>query len=71
MAGMFPAIFHRAMTGTRSDTGGKHPPAAEIPFINFVDAMFTTLIETPFTKAFDAVPPTATLPCVYRACNPD
>ena len=40
-------------------------------FIVFVDAMFTIFIERLFTKLFEAIAPTATFPCVYRACNPD
>ena len=83
MAGIFPAIslsgtswsdrsgFHRAMTASRSDTGGKHPQAAQILFIIFVDAMFTTSIERLFTKVFEAVARTAAFACVYRACNHD
>jgi len=39
--------------------------------LSFVDATFTILVERLFTKLFEAIPPTATFPCVYRACNPD
>ncbi len=46
-----------------------HPPRHF--FIIFVDAMFTISLERLFTKPFEAVAPTATFPCVYRACNPD
>jgi hypothetical protein len=57
----------RATTGTRSDAGIRGSNF----FIIFVDAIFTNLFERLFTKLFKAVPPTATFPCVYRACNPD
>ena len=39
--------------------------------LNFVDATFTIFVGRLFTKLFEAIPPTATFPCVYRACNPD
>jgi hypothetical protein len=51
--------------------GTKQPRAARIFLIIRVDAMFTTFIERPFTKAFDAIAPTATIPCVSRARNCD
>lgn len=37
----------------------------------FVDAAFTIFIERLFTTHFRAIPPPATFPCVYRACNSD
>ena len=37
----------------------------------FVDATFTIFVRALFTKLFEAIAPTATFPCVYRACNPD
>jgi hypothetical protein len=37
----------------------------------FVDQIFTTLIQSPFTNAFDVFAQTAAFPCVYRAGNAD
>jgi hypothetical protein len=34
-------------------------------FINFVDAIFTTLFERPFTNAFDVMARTPAFACVY------
>jgi len=34
-------------------------------FINFVDAIFTTLFERPFTNAFDVMAQTPGFACVY------
>jgi hypothetical protein len=43
----------------------------KIFFIIFVDAIFTTLFERLFTKAFDVTDASSANPCVYRACNAD
>jgi len=40
-------------------------------FITFVDVIFTTFIEPPFTNIFDASARNAAIACVYRACNVD
>jgi hypothetical protein len=40
-------------------------------FINFVDRIFTTLFERPFTNVFDVTEANAAISCVYRACNAD
>jgi hypothetical protein len=40
-------------------------------FIIFVDAIFTTLFERLFTKAFDVIGATPANCCLYRACNAD
>jgi hypothetical protein len=40
-------------------------------FSIFVDGMFTTLLERPFTKVFDVMAQIATNPCVYRGCHAD
>jgi len=40
-------------------------------FITFVDAIFTTFIERPFTNIFDASARNAAIACVYRACHVD
>jgi len=55
----------------RSDAGYKTTIRRKDFLIIPVDAMFTTFIERPFTKAFDAIAPTATIPCVSRARNCD
>jgi hypothetical protein len=55
----------------RGDTETKPTHAAANFFITFVDATFTILVERLFTKLFEAIAPTATFPCVYRACNSD
>ena len=36
-------------------------------FIIFVDAIFTTLFERPFTNAFDVMAKTPALACLYPA----
>jgi hypothetical protein len=41
--------------------------ASETFFINFVDAIFTTLFERPFTNAFDVIAPAGGSACVYPA----
>jgi hypothetical protein len=38
-------------------------------FIIFVDAIFTTLFERPFTNVFDVNAQSATNTCLYRARN--
>jgi hypothetical protein len=40
-------------------------------FIIFVDAIFTTLFECPFTNVFDVTNANAAIPCLYRACKAD
>jgi hypothetical protein len=42
----------RALLATTADTGTRGPQ--KIFFIIFIDAMFTTLLERPFTNSFDA-----------------
>jgi hypothetical protein len=37
----------------------------KILFINFVDAIFTTLLERPFTKVFDRLAQTLAIACLY------
>jgi hypothetical protein len=69
--GLFPAVFFCSQTGTRNDAGTKKSHAPANFFIIVVDATFTISVERLFTKPFEAIPPTATFPCVYRACNPD
>ena len=39
----------------------------KIFFIIFVDAIFTTLFECPFTNAFDVIAPAGGSACVYPA----
>jgi hypothetical protein len=39
--------------------------AAKTFFIHFVDAIFTTLFERPFTNAFDVMAQTIGFACVY------
>jgi hypothetical protein len=43
----------------------------KIFFIIFVDAIFTTLFQQPFTIAFDVIGANAANSCVYRAGNAD
>jgi hypothetical protein len=38
-------------------------------FVIFVDAIFTTLIEPPFTNVFEVAAPVAAIACLYRAGN--
>jgi hypothetical protein len=40
-------------------------------FIIFVDAIFTTLLPSPFTNTLDVIGANAAIPCVYRAGNAD
>jgi len=40
-------------------------------FIIFVDRIFTTLFDPPFTNVFDAPAPIAAIACLYRAGNAD
>ena len=68
---MFPGHFSFANTGTRNDAEINASHAAANFFIIFVDATFTIFVRPLFTKPFEAIGPTATFPCVYRACNPD
>jgi hypothetical protein len=49
--------------GSRIHTGGF--------FIIFVDRMFTTFIERPFTNASGAITETLAMSCLSRACNAD
>ncbi len=66
MAGASPAMTMEP----RSDAGEKIAPA-KIFFIIFVDGIFTTLFECPFTNVFDVTAQTQVFPCVYRRCNAD
>jgi hypothetical protein len=45
--------------------------AEKFPFIIFVDAIFTTLFERPFTNVFDVIGAKSANHCVCRACNAD
>jgi hypothetical protein len=45
--------------------------SAENSFIIFVDRIFTTFSELPFTNVFDAIAPIAAVSCLYPACNGD
>jgi hypothetical protein len=40
-------------------------------FATFIDRKFTTSIEQPFTKVFDAIAPLCAAACLYRARNAD
>jgi hypothetical protein len=44
--------------------------ATKIIFIIFVDAIFTTLFERPFTNVFDVIGAKSANHCMCRACNP-
>jgi hypothetical protein len=50
---------------------GSNPHAAKNFFIIFVDVMFTTLFERPFTKVFDVIGQIAANSCVYLGRNAD
>jgi len=73
MPGLAPGI--RVLSGNPCISvmtrGIKQLRAARNFLVILVDAMFTTFVERPFTKAFDAIAPTATIPCVSRARNCD
>jgi len=43
----------------------------KFPFIIFVDAIFTTLFERPFTNVFDVIGAKSANHCVCHACNAD
>jgi hypothetical protein len=58
MAGTSPAMTARTSS-------------PKILFIIFVDAIFTSLFERPFTKVFDVTGANPRFSCVYRACNAD
>jgi hypothetical protein len=61
----------RATTGPRNDPGHRNACPSRFFFIIFVDAIFTTLFERPFTKVFDVTAQSPTISCLYRACNAD
>jgi hypothetical protein len=47
------------------------PHAAQNLFIIFVDAMFTTLFERPFTKVFEVIAQIAAKSCLYPGRHAD
>jgi hypothetical protein len=49
----------------------KNSGVAEILFIIFIDAIFTTLFEPLFTKVFDVIRQTPAMACVYPARTTD
>jgi hypothetical protein len=51
----------------RGEKSARH----EIFFIIFVDVLFTTLFERPFTKVFDVIAQTTAGSCLYLARNAD
>jgi hypothetical protein len=50
-----------------SDGYAGHDDGTETFFIIFVDAIFTTLFERPFTNVFDVMAQTPASACVYPA----
>jgi hypothetical protein len=52
-------VAHPGMTKLNRDVDRK------TFFMHFVDAIFTTLFERPFTNAFDVMAQTAGFACVY------
>jgi hypothetical protein len=54
----------------RNDAGNKSARRKNF-FIIFIDAMFTTLFERPFTKVLEVIAQIAANTCVYRACHAD
>jgi hypothetical protein len=42
----------------------KNPRLFRIFFIIFVDVIFTSLFERPFTKVFEVIAQSATIPCL-------
>jgi hypothetical protein len=79
MAGNFPAIFFWRRRRVKLRVGGARPLQPVVlrgqicmpAFTIFVDRIFTTLFERPFTKLFDARCANAAFACLYRACNGD
>jgi hypothetical protein len=49
----------------------RNGPERERVFIIFVDRIFTTSLQRPFTNVFDVMAQNATIACVYRAGNAD
>jgi hypothetical protein len=68
MTGREGGAFAPRDYGNRSDAGAYF---AKNLFIIFVDAIFTTLFERPFTNTFDVIAQTRTFACLYRAGNAD
>jgi len=79
MAGTSPAMtMERGIIGRFSIgqwnpqlCGPTNPHRAEYFFVIFVDEIFTTLFEPPFTNVSDAIAPIAAISCLYRAGNGD
>ena len=59
------------VTTERSDAGSQNLRRFRFFFIIFVDAIFTSLFEHPFTKVFEVIVQSATISCLYRPCNAD
>ncbi len=55
----------------RNGIGRKILQPREKPVITFVDGIFTTFIERPFTNTSDPTSQNAVIACVYRARNAD
>jgi len=51
----------------RASRGARNGTASIRAFTGFVDAMFTTLLQAPFTNAFDVTPRFQARACVWRA----
>jgi hypothetical protein len=60
-------------SGTRGNcfTPSRDEGDKPIFFIIFVDRIFTSLFERPFTKVFEVIAQSTTIPCLYRACHAD
>jgi hypothetical protein len=79
MAGNFPAIFFWSRRRVKLRAHGAGSPQPVVlrgqicmpAFTIFVDRIFTTLFERPFTKLFDVISANAAIACVYRTCNGD
>jgi len=57
------------MTALANGTRTNESACCENSFTIFVDRIFTTLIEPPFTNVLDAAAPIAAISCLYRAGN--
>jgi len=70
-SGRLPHHAANTADGNPQLCGPTNPHRAEYSFVIFVDEIFTTLFEPPFTNVSDAIAPIAAISCLYRAGNGD